>query len=278
MVSASTQIWSEPCSTHSLSPATRAGRAGGPHISPHCLGHGRDEIWQPCGCPCPASLPQEQSQADRCSSNPSRYINQQKAKSRWGRFWKAILSPHQLTVVCLPFNTLGISRELLKSNLFSLQMNTGLDIGTRWGGWEGARGVFREQIPTGSGCCVELGCICHIWLDCVVLFYLPDLSYDSSVFMWHFLGNITAWIIYSECFPSHKTSRLQRVFICTVMFSFCCCCCFLLLFCFTMCYFIMLLFFFFFFLSSFFPPDVTSKGDPWGFLHSKVSVVSVREI
>lgn len=103
-------------------------------------------------------------------------------------------------------------------------MNTGLNIGTRGGGWEGARGVFCKQIPIGPGCYVELDCISHIWLDCVVLFYLPDLSYDSSVFMWHFLGNITAWIIYSECFPNHKTSRLQRVFICTVMFCFVFCC------------------------------------------------------
>lgn len=130
------------------------------------------------------------------------------------------MSSHPTTVVCILINTSGTSRECHKSNLFSLQLNTGLYIGTRWGGWEGARGVVCKQIPIGSGCNVELGCICHIWLEYVVLFYLPDLSYDSSVFMWHFLGNITAWIIYSECFRNHKTSRLQRVLICTVMFLF----------------------------------------------------------
>lgn len=130
------------------------------------------------------------------------------------------MSSHPTTVVCILINTSGTSRECHKSNLFSLQLNTGLYIGTRLGGWEGARGVVCKQIPIGSGCNVELGCICHIWLEYVVLFYLPDLSYDSSVFMWHFLGNITAWIIYSECFRNHKTSRLQRVLICTVMFLF----------------------------------------------------------
>lgn len=110
------------------------------------------------------------------------------------------------------------SKELSKCNLFSLQMNTGLNTGTKGEGWEGARGVFCKQTPIGSGCYAELGCICHIWLDCLVLFYLPDLNYDSSGFMWHFLGNITAWIIYPEHFPNHKASRLQRVYICIVIF------------------------------------------------------------